>query len=279
MIDDSNPLLVTSGNPDLRTSTSHRINARLRSTSREDGRVVMGYANSTATRDYVGTASLVAERDTLLAQGVSLAPGGQYAYPVNMDGFWSARSFLTYGRPILFLRSNINATAGRSLSSTPRQINDVAGRTDAIQIDGRLYLGRNVSDRLDFSLSYGVNHTTVSNTSAPSQDDAYFCHRAVFQLNWLPWRGLSLSSDLNLSHYTRLSDVVDPTTVLWNLGAGYKFLRNDLAEVRLTVTDLLGRNTNVDRSVTGHYIEDSESRALGRYVMLNLVYKLRHFGI
>jgi hypothetical protein len=60
---------------------------------------------------------------------------------------------------------------------------------------------------------------------------------------------------------------------------GYKFLRNDLAEVRLTVTDVLGQRTNVDRSVTGLYIQDSESRALGRYVMLNIIYNLRHFGI
>ncbi len=66
---------------------------------------------------------------------------------------------------------------------------------------------------------------------------------------------------------------------MWNVGVGYKFLRNNLAEVRLTVTDLLGRNSHVDRSVTGLYIQHSESQAPGRYVMLNLIYQLRHFGI
>lgn len=52
----------------------------------------------------------------------------------------------------------------------------------------------------------------------------------------------------------------------------------DLAEVRLSVNDLLNQNAPVGQNVTDTYIETSQSQALGRYVMLTLSYQLRAFG-
>lgn len=279
VIDDTNPILITSGNPDLSTSTSHRFDVRLRTTQPTSGKVFMAFANLTTTRDYIGTAAVLAETDTVLTQGITLARGAQFSYPVNLDGYWSARSFVTYGRPIGFLKSNTNVSAGLSYSSIPSLINGTTNRSDALQFDGRFFLGSNISERLDFSLSYGLSYTTVAQSSASAQDGNYIRHRGGAQLTWLPWKGLVLTSDVNLSSYSGLSDTVDPTVALWNVGVGYKFLQNDVAEVRLTVTDLLNQNASVGRSVTGLYIEDNQTEALGRYVMLNLIYKLRHFGL
>ena len=50
------------------------------------------------------------------------------------------------------------------------------------------------------------------------------------------------------------------------------------AEVRLTVNDLLNQDTDLSRTVTGTYVEDVQTDALGRYVMLNLTYRLGRFG-
>ena len=59
---------------------------------------------------------------------------------------------------------------------------------------------------------------------------------------------------------------------------GYKFLAGDLAEVSLSVSDLLDQQADVERTVTELYVEDAQSQALGRTVLLNLSYKLRTFG-
>src|SRR5690606_16544999 len=103
--------------------------------------------------------------------------------------------------------------------------------------------------------------------------------RAGIRLNWLPLKQIILMSDLSYSNYSGLSASVDPTEVMWNVGIGYRFMKNEMAEVRLTITDLLGQQNSTSRTVTGLYIEDSASNTLGRYVMLNLIYKLRQFGM
>ena len=88
-----------------------------------------------------------------------------------------------------------------------------------------------------------------------------------------------VGTDLRALHYTGLDATVDPTQVLLGARIGYKFLQNDLAEVSLSVSDLFDQQRDVERTVTESYVQDAQTAALGRYVMLNLSYKLRNFGL
>lgn len=278
IVDDSNPLFITSGNPDLRPSTSHRFNLRLRSTQPESGSMFMGFVSVSMSQDHIGNAVYMAGRDSDAVPGISLEPGAQYSYPVNLDGQWSARSFLMVGRPVGFLSSNVNLTTGVSYTHSPSILNDVIQSSDAFSIDGRVMIGSNISEQVDFSVSYGLSYSQSTSTRATANDNESYRHRGSVRMNLLPFGNWLLESNLDLSHYTGLSGGVDPTTVMWNAAIGYKFLANNRAEVRLGVMDLLNQNTNVRRNVTDLFIEDTQTQALGRYFMLNLTYRVRHFG-
>ena len=278
VVDDTNPLLITTGNPALTASRTHSLRARLRSIGGQGASMLAGTANLTFTQDYVGTATLTAGTDSLVAQGIVLEPGAQLSFPVNLDGYLNARASLTAARPLGFIRTNANLTGGASYTRTPALLNGVLNRADALTLDGRLSLASNISERLDFTLSYGLGWTTVGNTTTTTQDADYVRHRAGLRFNALPWGGLVLASNLDLSFYTGLSSSVRPTVARWDVGVGYKFLQNDVAEVRLTVNDLLNQDTDLSRTVTGTYVEDVQTDALGRYVMLNLTYRLGRFG-
>jgi hypothetical protein len=77
--------------------------------------------------------------------------------------------------------------------------------------------------------------------------------------------------------YTGLSEGINTNFALVNLGMGYKFLKGKQAELRATVFDLLGQNTNISRTITETYTEDSRSNNLQRYFMLTFTYTLRVF--
>lgn len=278
VVDDTNALLVTAGNPDLETAREHTLDLRFRSTQPTAGSVLFGSLQLAVTDDYVGQAVVVAEGAPVAVRGVTLDPGAQLTYPVNLDGYLRARAFGTVGRPVSFLKSNANATFGATYTRQPSLYNDVLNRADALALDGRLFLGTSFSERFDGSLSYGLSWTGVSNSTRTSADDTYLRHRAQASLTWLPSGGLTLSSDLNLSAYTGLDAGTVPTTAVWNAGVGYKFLAGDLAEVRLSVNDILNRNATIGQQVTDTYIETTQSQALGRYVMLGVSYQLRAFG-
>lgn len=277
--DDTNPLLVSTGNPGLRPSTSQvaMINGRL--VRAQGTRTFSGFASLTRTNDYVTTDTRLFTADTLLAPGVALGAGSQLSRPVNLDGFWSARSFLAYGQPIGLLRSNANLSLGLNHSRTPGLVNGGLNRADATTLDTRLGVTSNISPRLDFNVSYGVSFTDVANSAAAARDQTYARHRGNARLTARPYAGLVFATDVNASFYTgsRLGGST-PTQAVWNASLGYSFLPGDAAEVRLSVYDLLNRNTNLNRSTAASYVETSTSDALGRYVMLSLAYRIRRFN-
>ena len=278
VVDNSNPLLLTSGNPDLAPATTHSVRARFNGTDAQGGSVLAGFVSASYGVNAIGTSTTTATVDTPLPSGAVLPAGSQLITPVNVGGAWDTRALVSYGRPVPFLGSNANASLGTSFTRTPGLVDGVDNTSDQLGVDGRVFLGSALSPRFDLSLEYGARYTAVSNSAAPTLDDTYVRHLAGAKLTWLPWNGLVVSSDLSALHYAGLDASVDPTQILLGGRVGYKFLPGDLAEVSLSVYDLLDQQRDVERTVTEAYIQDAQTTALGRYVLVNLSYKLRAFG-
>ncbi len=276
VVDVSNPLFLSTGNPDLNPSYAHRVFARYNNTDPAGGRVIVGYASLSQTNDYVGSANLFARADTLV-RGVLVPRGAQLTYPVNLDGQWSARTFVSYGRPVEIVRSNLNVNAGVDYSRTPGLVDNVESISDVLGLTGGLVLGSNISEQVDFTMSYEARLTTAKNSAYENLDSDYTRHRGSLRLVWQPVGGFFVSSDVNALGYQGLDPDLYPTTVQWNAGLGYRFLTRERGEVRLTVADLLDQNNSLDRTITELYVEDTTTQVLGRYVMLTLTYNLRNF--
>jgi hypothetical protein len=54
-------------------------------------------------------------------------------------------------------------------------------------------------------------------------------------------------------------------------------MKNNAAEIRVSVYDLFNKNTTISRSINGNSITDSQSKSLSRYVMASFIYSFRAF--
>ncbi|MEM8484414.1 MAG: TonB-dependent receptor [Bacteroidota bacterium] len=277
VIDNTNPLQLSSGNPELEQSYSHSLVARYNKTSADNGRVFMGFASMTQTNNNIGTESFIALADTMIAPGVLLTQGSQFSRPVNVDGYWNVRSLFTLGLPAAGIKSNVNLNAGYTFSNTPGTINGIENVSRVQTLTGGAVIGSNISERVDFTLTYSLNFTDVNNTVYPELDANYLFHRAGARINLLFGKGWVFDTNLNLLQYAGLSDSFDQNNLVWNAGIGYKFLRGNGGEVKLLLADILNQNQSLSRTVNEFYIEDNTSNVLERYLMLNFTYKLRHF--
>lgn len=277
VIDNRNPLQLSSGNPGLDPSYTHTLSARFNSTNLETGRVFFGFASWSAASDYIGTETLIAQRDTEIADGVTLLQGSQFSRPVNLDGQQTLRSFFTFGRPTPFFDANMNWNGGVTLTSAPGRINGEKNVTDVLGFSGGLVISSNISERLDFTVSENVSYNTSENSAYPQLNNTYTQYRTGASVTAMPTKSLVLETSVAHSLYNGLGSNVDNTSFLWNAALGYKFLKGNGGEVRLIVADILNRNTNVSRSITEFYIQDSSSNVLGRYILLNFTYTLRNF--
>ncbi|MFK7844443.1 MAG: outer membrane beta-barrel protein [Rhodothermales bacterium] len=279
VVDNTNPLQLTSGNPDLKQSYSHSFVARFNTTNATTGRVFMGFASLTQTNDNIGTASTIAIADTMIVPGVMLSQGSQFSRPINVDGYWNARSFFTVGLPAGPLKSNVNINAGYTFSRSPGSINGVENISDVHGLNGGAVIGSNISERVDFTLSYALNFSAVTNTVYPELDANYLFHKASAKVNLLLGKSWVFDTNLNLIQYTGLGEAFDQNNLVWNAGIGYKFLKGNGGEVKLIVADILNQNNSVSRSINEFYVEDNTSNVLERYVLLNFTYKLKNFRL
>lgn len=278
VINNNNPLFLSTGNAALGQSLTHRVVARYNYTKTDRGLSLFANVFLQKTDDYIGNASFIASADSVLSPSVTLYKGSQLTKPVNMSGYYNARTFLTLGVPVKAIKSNINLNAGYSYVRTPGMINSVQNysRTNAYNLGA--VVSSNVSEYVDFTITYSANFNNVRNTVQPNLNNDYFTQQAGLQFNLLSKSGWVLQNDLSSQLYRGLTDGFNQQFWLWNAGVGKKFLKDKKGELRLSVFDLLKQNRAITRTVTETYLEDVQTQVLQRYFMLTFSYRLRNFG-
>lgn len=279
VVDNSNPLQLTVGNAELDQQYRHSLFIRYSSANTDKSSTFFAFLGGVITDNYVGNATFIAQRDTLVGGDVLLPEGGQLVQSVNIGQQRSLRSFITYGKPITALKSNLNLNLSGNLTETPGLIN--GQRNDALSsnIGLGLVLSSNISENVDFTFSSNSGFNWVNNSIREELNDRYFNQSSNAELVWIFWKGLVFRTQLNHQLYAGLSEGFNQNFVLWNMSLGKKFLKDRRGEFKLSVFDLLNQNQSVERVVTDAYLEDVQTQVLQQYFMLTFTYQLRHFKL
>ena len=277
VVDNSNPLQLQTGNPNLEQNFQQTLMAHYGFTNAEKatGFFIFFYGN--VTRNYVGNSTFIASRDTLLPNGISLNPGSQLTMPVNLNGYRSARTFVTYSFPLAKLKSNLGLSASGGFSRTPALINAKTNLAQTITAGPAITLSSNVSEKVDFTISYSGTYNLVTNSIQTQANNNYFNHIASLKFNWMFYKGFVWNTSLDQNIYNGLGQGYNTNFLLWNASLGYKFFKNKSLEVKLSVFDILKQNTSVSRTITDTYVEDTRNNVLSQYFMLTVTWNIKKF--
>jgi hypothetical protein len=277
VIDNSNALQLSAGNPDLQQQYSHSLGGNFGTVSPSGTRTFFVFVSGSLSENYISNSSFTATQDTVLGNGIVLSQGGQLTRPVNLEGYRSLRSFLVFGFPFAKIRSNINVNGGVTYTRLPGLINNISNFSNSYTMNSGLMLSSNISENIDFRISYNSSYNIVNNSIQTSSNQDYYSGVASARINLVPAKHFVLNSDASYTHYVGLNSAYNPKILLWNAGVGYKFMKNEAAEIRLSVYDLLNQNQSLARNVTNTYIEDIQTQILKQYFMLTFTYNLRNF--
>jgi uncharacterized membrane protein YgcG len=282
VVNKNNPIRITSGNPLLKQSYTHFASARYVFTNTQKGQSLFANIFAQTAQDYITNASYTPVNADSVIFGEEVKRGSQFIIPINMDGYRSIRSFVTYGTPVKFIKSTINLNAGFTYSRLPGISNNFKTLTNNYVYFGGLVVASNISEFVDFNVSYNASLNTANTTgndTETTETSKFLNQSAGAQVNLLTKSGWFLQNDLSYQHYSYSDDQPDQDYTLWNAGVGKKFLKNRVGELKFSVFDLLKQNQSITRTVGENgYIEDSESRVLRRYFMLTFTYSLKNFG-
>lgn len=278
VIDNSNPLSLTAGNPDLKQEYRNMFNVRYSLAGANRPYNFSALVFVTQTNNAIVNSTFIAQRPTTLPNGIVLQQGAKYTAPVNVNGSWNARSFLVYGKPVAPLKLNVNLSTGFNYVRSPGLINNISNFSNTYAVSQGLVISSNISEKLDFTASYSGNYNVVRNTIQPNLNNNYYTQGISGRVNWIFGKGFVIQTDVNNQTYRGLGEGYNQSFTLWNASVGKKFLKNNAGELKLTVFDILKQNNSVSRNVTETYVQDVTGTVLTQYAMLTFTYTLKNFG-
>lgn len=278
VINNQNPLNLSVGNPNLGQSYNHNIFANIAKVNLEKSKTFFTFINYSATSNFIGNSTFVAAQDTLINGEVLLRPGGQISQPVNLDGNWRLRAFATYGMPIPKLKLQFNTNTRIGFNRTPGMINGEKNLNDNIDLSQGITISSNISKNVDFSVSTTGTYTIVNSSLQANLDQNFYVQESNIRLYYSPNNGkLFVGNTVNNMLYSGLSEGFDQSVWLWNIEGGFRFAKNNKAELKVVIFDLLNQNNSISRTVSDVAITDVFTNVLTRYGMLTFTYIIGNF--
>jgi hypothetical protein len=278
VINNNNPLNLSVGNPDLGQAFNNTFFLNMSKVDMEKNKTLFMFLFASITDNFIGTNTFIARQDTLINNEVLLRTGGQLTRPVNLNGQMSTRLFVNYGTSIPKLKTKVNLNPGISYGRTPGIINDQMNINENFDFRGGITLASNISKDVDFTFSTTGTYTVVKSSLQANLENNYYIQNSNLRFYYSPNDGkLFFANNANNMLYRGLSEGLDQSVWLWNVEAGYRFMKNNKAEIKLFVFDVLKQNNSISRTISDVAITDVFSNVLTRYGMLSFTYIIGNF--
>ena len=293
VVDNSNPLRISVGNPGLRPVWNHGMNLYYNSYNAERLQGLMAHADFNLA---TGSISQLTVYDDVT--------GRRFTRPENIDGNWNAAAGLTFNTPldrekVLNLSTSTDANFTRSVSYVASSaaasalpdapsLREVNALFAGVTADKSRTAVTALSERLDLSYRrswwdltlngrVAYQHSNSSLLTAARLDTWSFAYGAAANFT-LPW-GMTFSTDLRMTSRRGFSAAEFNTNELeWNASISQSMLKDKALTLRLEAFDLLGQQSEITRSLTALTRTDAWTNMLNQYVMLHAIYRLNIFG-
>ena len=272
--DDSNPLSIQVGNPDLKPAFSHNLRLFYNNYIQEKQRGIFAHANFQLTQNSISSSRVYNE-----------STGGWTTTPRNINGNWSAFGMFGINTALKNKKFTIGSFSNARYANNVGYLTSGRG-ADAIE-QKNTTTNLTLNERLNATfrndwLEFGVNGTLSYSiekdklTPSNNQQPYTFSYGANTTVN-LPWN-MSISTNLTNQSRRGYSDSsMNRNELIWNAQIAQTFLKGD-ATVSLEFYDILQQQSNITRSLTASGRSVYEYNGINSYCMVHFIYRLNIFG-
>lgn len=297
VMDNSNPLRISTGNAGLKSSWNDRFNVDYNNyiTEKQMGWNINAWGN--INRRSISNAVIY---DT--ESGVS------YSRPMNIDGDWNAGTWMGFNTALdakkyFNLSVNLNLSHSNNVGYVSSNLEAEAGKFVTGQIDmNELFdymdknnllkksttrstnIGDNLrinfrNDLLEVGVNGGMNYQHARNDMQASgnRDTWFFNYGGNVVVN-MPW-DMQFSSDISQQSRRGYDDAsMNTNELIWNAQLSQNFLKQKNATVSVQWYDILRNRSSISRSLSATNRSDTWTNAIHSYVMVHFIYRFNLLG-
>jgi len=276
VVDNSNPLQITTGNPELEQQLSYTLFSRLFTIFNDNRNSFFLMTYLSYTDNYISNQTFIAQ-GPMTINGYEVMKGAQIIIPGNFGRQLTSRTYSTFSMPLDFIKSTLNTNLGFTYTETPGLVNHMENTTENYAYTSGLDLNSNISENLDFSIGISGTINDVSNTVQQALNSTYYSLTSFARFNLTLFAGFFVNLDFNYLYTTGYSDGYNQDLFITNFGLGNRALYKNNFDLKFQVFDIFDQTKSISRNVTDSYFEDINTLALKRYGLLTLTYYIRPF--
>jgi len=261
--DNTNPIQVKVGNPDLRPTYTHNFEINYNIFKPLSGRYIGGNIVFMAVNNDFTNAITYDQLGRTLTQ------------TVNVNGNYNSNFNLWAGIPFKDKMFSLDPNANGSYQKNTNFINGEKNSTKTASISAGLGASFNIDTlnfRLNYNYSYNVPSSSLNTTSIKPY--TYQEYGAYLYLK-LPFK-FSIETDAKYIINSNRAPGYNINYVLWNASLSKTFLKTENLILSIIGNDLLNKNISNERTIVDNVITDTKTNIITRYFLLQLVYKFNN---
>jgi hypothetical protein len=267
LVDNSNPLNIYVGNPDLRPEYSHNMGVRFFSFNQFSMTNLFIFSNIGYTQNKIRNTQVIDDQYITTTR------------PENVANDLNISTRANFGTRIKPLKLRINSNAGIVMNQGLTYINGALSTTNSTNISGGISIENQKKDLFDWQIGMDWRNSNTAYSIATQNARSFSVKTYTANINVpLFKKAINLSSNLDYEIYSGLSAGFNQAIPIWNSGLSVFVLKDKRGELKLAAIDMLNKNTGISRNADFNYTSDEQIRSLGRYFMLSFTYTLKGMG-
>jgi len=263
--DNSDPLNIYVGNPELEPEYRHQMTLRYSYFDQFTFINFFAWASANYTANNITRSRTIGDG---LAQEVT---------SVNTDGDWTYTGNFNFGAPLRSLGMKFNVSNNAMYNRGLEIINAEQSESRTLRNTVRLTLENRNKEFFDVSVTGSFTYNDVAYSLNDRQDQSYVNSSYSARGSIYLGETWEISSSLDYRMYSQEVFGEARSVPLWEASIT-KSLIGQRADLQLIGLDLLDRNEGISFTNSGNFIREERINSLGRYVMLKFIYRLSGSG-
>jgi hypothetical protein len=260
--ENSDPLNIRVGNPELRQEFSHNLNFSI-----YDYKVLKSRGYYFAIRSMI--------QDNAISNSLNTDLGGKTTYQaINVDGNYFVNVYASYQFKPKKLGVNIDFGPDITYTRNSNRVNGLSNINYNANYGFRGMIAK-WGEKRNFYFVPQVGYNYSKNSLRPDVITKYFSSSSEASV----WTQLPYKFEFSTSAYINLRQKTDVfannrNSTKWDASVAKKFLKKDNLELKLSVFDILDQNIGFSRTTNSNVITQESYQNLRRFWMLSLQFNI-----
>ncbi|NNF35115.1 MAG: TonB-dependent receptor [Saprospiraceae bacterium] len=263
ILDNSNPLNLYIGNPDLITEYRHNMRLNYVKFNEFSFSSLFAFINATYVRNNIINETIIDENFVRTTR------------PVNVDYDFSVNGNVSYSTPVRSLGMKVRFNTNLRYQNSILFINTVKNKSNRYTSRVGLTLDNRNKETIDISVGANLSYNLTTYSVSEENNQSFLNQTYNADITYKPTDYWIFSTRLRTRVFTQESIGETQTIPLLNASISRFVTNNRKLEVKFSVFDLLNKNLGFNQRSTLNYIETEEIISLGRYFMVGFNYSIR----